>query len=276
MTLRSRNLLISIIFLLLSACLGVLVFLILRIDFNSTNLNLAIINGRAHYIHLSWKLSSQTPYINLVSPAISIVFAWAAALVFLRYFRKITSPQLFFLVLFWVSMGVEIMRALNLFCITQDAADYYRMIFVRIAMIGRLFGIMSLFAASLYMVGFKLKQQEIILIVITFISIAMANFIPIDGTQVGQELMFLPSTGYSLDTFRLIVGALTILNFLKYAFTSKEKSNYFLAIAVIFLLFGLELQFIATDWIIMTLSWIFLTAGTGWMTRRFINNYMWY
>lgn len=276
MTLKSRNFLIASIFLLLCACAGLLVFILTQLNIGNAAIQETVARGSAQYLQWSWPLSSQTPYINLVSPAISIMLAWTVAIVFLRYFRKVTSPQLFFLVLFWVSMGVEIVRALNLLFVMYGASLLQQQILTRLAILGRIFGAMSLFAASLYLVGTKLKHQGTILVVISFLSVCLANLVPLDSDAIGQDLLFLPAAGYSLDSLRLVAGLLTILNFIKHAVSSRDRENLWLVFAILSLIAGLELQYMATDWILTALSWLLLAIGTAWLGRRFINNYMWY
>ena len=276
MTLRSRNLLILLVFLLLSAGMVVYGLLIFHLDLDSPVIKTMLGQGLANYFDNQWKLSEQVLFINIVSPGISTLIAWLAAIIFLRYFRKITSPQLFFLVLFWLSMGTELVRVLNLFLITHDATLNQRILLSRIAIMGRLTGSLVLFAASLYSAGIKFQRQESVLVAAVIIAVSISWLVPFDMDRVGQELLFVPAQGYTLDGLRMFIGVLTILNFLKYAITTRDVREFVLIIPITFLLVGQELMFLSFNWIGTILTWLFLIPGSIWVTRRFISNYLWY
>ena len=263
MTLRSRNLLVLCFFLLL--CVGLVVYglLILNIDWRSPVFETMLAQGQSRYLNFSHPLNDQVVLVNVISPGISLLMAWLAALVFLRYFRKISSPQLFFLILFWLSMGTELVRVLNLFLLSTDATLNSQVLLARLGIMGRLTGSLVLFAASLYSAGIKIRQQEVMLGLAIIIAMTISWLVPIDADRVGQELLLVPARGFSLDALRIFIGMLTIGNYFKYAITTRDAREYLLIIPIAFLIIGQELLFLTTDWLGMT-------------ARRFISNYLWY
>ncbi len=276
MTLRSRNLLILLVFLFLCVGMALYGFLIFQVDLHSAKLSSLLVQGRAVYLGIQWPLSSTVPLINIVSPGISLLIACLAAVVFLRYFRKISSPQLFFLILFWLTMGTELVRVLNLYLLTHNGTLNEHMALARLAIMGRLTGSLVLFAASLYSAGIKFQRQESVLVFILLLASAISWLVPIDPDHVGQELLLIPSQGYSLDALRIFIGLLTISNFLKYAITTRDVREYMLIIPISFLFIGQELMFMSFDWFGTVIAWLFLIPGSLWLSGRFISNYLWY
>jgi hypothetical protein len=276
MTLRSRNLVVSLFFGLLTVGLLVYAFLLLNLDWQSPILGEVLSQAHFRYLEFNGPVSSQVLLVNVFSPGISLVMAWVAALVFMKYFRKISSPQLFFLILFWLSMGTEFVRVINLYLIVQDVSLNMQMFLSRLGIMGRLVGSLVLFAASLYSAGIKVRQQEAMLALAIIISTAISWLVPMDVDQIGQELLLIPARGFSLDGLRLFIGVLTIGNFLKYAIITRDMREYLMLIPIILLIIGQELLFLNTDLLGMSVAWIFLATGSIWVAKRFINNYLWY
>lgn len=232
--------------------------------------------GQANYLFLSWSLSEQTGLFNLLSPGVCLLIAWLASFVFLRNFRRISSPQLFFFLLFWISMGFELVRVLNLYLLPMDVPVSTHLTLSRVDTFGRLFASLSLFAASLYATGVKLQHQGTILAGIVIVAAVLSYLIPFDSNRVGQSLMYVPSEGFSLDAMRLVAGALTLLNFINHAISSRDSGEVSIIMPVILLIVGHELVYASATWFGVILSWISLAAGTFWLSRRFMNDFMWY
>jgi len=276
MTLRGRNILTLGLFGLLSASFVVFVVLLFNIEPGLKAAQNLIEDGRAHYVFFSWTLTPGVPYFNIVSPGVCIVVGWFATFLFLRNFRRVSSPQLFFFLLFWLSMGFEIVRTLNLYFLTQDLSVLARTVLTKIDTFGRLFASFALFAASLYATGLKVQGQGTILIVLVVVSAVLSYLVPFDSGTLGQSLLYLPADGFSLDVLRIVAAILTLLNFIKHAVTSRDSNELSTIVPVLLLLFGHELVYVSTSWIGTVVSLAALAGGTLWLTRRLMSDYMWY
>jgi hypothetical protein len=267
---------VSLFFGLLTVGLAAYAFLLIKLDWQSPLLIEILSQAHFRYLEFISPLSAQVLLVNVFSPGISLLMAWVAALVFMKYFRKISSPQLFFLLLFWLLMGTELVRVVNLYLLTQDVCLNTQVFLARLGIMGRLAGSLVLFAASLYSAGIKVRQQEGMLALAIIISTAISWLVPIDVDKFGQELLLIPASGFSLDGLRLFIGLLTMGNFLKYAIITRDTREYLMLVPIFLLISGQELLFLNTDLPGMAVAWIFLATGSIWVAKRFINNYLWY
>ncbi len=276
MTLKARNIIILVFFVLLCLAIAGFVFLVLSVDFANANLGSEYSKAMGQYLDLEWSIEPSVLIINVTNAGASVVLAWIACFIFLRDFRRVISPQLFFLVLFWLSMGFEIIRIINIYAIVSHESIGTRMALSRLEMAARVFGSLSILSASLYASGIKIKNQGYLLASISIISLAVAYLLPLDVTRLNQTLLYSVSGALNTDSFRIIAGILSIVNFLKSALSSRDINDYVTLVPIVLLLGGYELAYASTDWLVLSLAWTCLTVSMVWLTRRFMSSFMWY
>jgi len=276
MTLRSRNYLVTAMLGLLGSVLVLYVILLINLDLHNPALLGVLKGSEGHYFNVSWKLGVEQLTIGIFSSGIAIVLAVSMAIVFLSTFRRVSSPELFFVFLFWASIAFETCKVVNMYLIQSGGSLQMLGLVSRFYYFGRLTGVLCMLSASLYLAGVKMQYQGILLYLNIAISVAVAYLLPIDSTVFRQGMTFLAAGDYSLDPLTIMLGLLSILNLSKYVFTNKEKGNVLLVVSFVLLLLGHELLYISYNWITLGIAWLSLAFSTVWLNRRFVRSYLWY
>ena len=276
MTLKARNALVLLMTLLVTILLVTCVLAIFSVKPQAPLFKDLLSHASGRYFQLSWPLSKGEIQAAFISSGLSLFVAISMAILFLAMFRRISSPELFFIFLFWATMAFEVAKVINLWCIQTGLGMHFETLISRIYYCGRLTGALCLFAASLHLAGVKLQYQGTLLILILGISATCALVIPIDTTTRCQGLLYLSSSDVSPDVLNVLIGILSLLNLAKFSLSSKKSRDLLITIPFSLLIVGHEFLFVAANTSMVVVAWIFLTSGTVWLCRRFVRSFLWY
>lgn len=192
-----------------------------------------------------------------------------------RYFRKTTAPEVFFFLLCLLLLVPDMMKPLQLVLLDLSLPPAYSALLTRALYFSLSFGVLSLFAASLFVVGIEHQRGGIVLAVVLALSVGIAYVIPVDSLELG---LYMSHRVGSQNLYRMVlsvIAGLTVLNFANASLGSGSRDYIVLAGSAGALLAGRLWGFWGTQvWEIIGATAL-LVLGAVVFGIRCYNMYLW-
>jgi len=192
-----------------------------------------------------------------------------------RYFRKTTAPEVFFFLLCLLLLVPDMLKPLQLVLVDMSLPPAYPAVLTRVLSFSLSFGVLSLFAASLFVVGIEHQRSGIVLAVVFALSMGIAYVLPVDSLELGLSMT------HRLGYFRLyqmvlaVIAGLTVLNFVNATLASGSRDYLVLAGSASALLAGRLWGFWSTQTWELTSAAGLLILGAVIFGVRCYNMYLW-
>jgi hypothetical protein len=177
----------------------------------------------------------------LTGMASLLLFAVLANLGVRTLYRRTDSAELLFIMLFCLSLCMEAWRIGNLIFQAFGLPQYLNVVVTRAVLFSRFFGLLCLLVSSLYAVAMKYTQYSVLIGGMAVLAFTLAGILPLDTSL--YEATFLYKLGDRQGYFfvRLILAALTVINFFVAARQRRSRRFAVAAVAGLFLFVGREL-----------------------------------
>jgi hypothetical protein len=177
----------------------------------------------------------------LTGMASLLLFAILANLGVRTLYRRTDSAELLFIMLFCLSLCMEAWRIGNLIFQAFGLPQYLNVVVTRAVLFSRFFGLLCLLVSSLYAVAMKYTQYSVLIGGMAVLAFTLAGILPLDTSL--YEATFLYKLGDRQGYFfvRLILAALTVINFFVAARQRRSRRFAVAAVAGLFLFVGREL-----------------------------------
>lgn len=191
-----------------------------------------------------------------------------------RYSRTV-SMELYFFAFWALALSAEILRIESLRGALLDASFPERSLVTRLLLTMRFLGTFSLFAGSLYSVGFSEDRQSVPIGAVLLASLALGTGLPVNTGTFGSDL--LQRVGYA-QLYGFLSGACLLGASANYALAARMtgEGGYKLAALGSALIFvgGLALRASRSPASVI-LGALGLTAGTALFLRKINAYYLW-
>lgn len=211
---------------------------------------------------------------GLISIFILVCFSFAANLSISSLYRKTASPELFFAMLFLISLSLEAWRAGALALNAMSMPVSLEATATRVVVFSRIFGLFCLLASSLYAAGMKYTHYSLLTAGILLLSFTLAATLLVDSSTF--QLNFLHRMGDRRDyrTILAVLAALIVLSFLAAGAIRRSLRFAAAAAASLLLLGGRELLSYGISPVPAVLGTLFLLAGTVVFVRNIAVYYL--
>lgn len=192
-----------------------------------------------------------------------------------RYFRKTTAPEVFFFLLCLLLLVPDMLKPLQLVFLDLALPPAYAALLTRALYFSLSFGVLSLFAASLFVVGIEQQRGGMVLAVGFALSVGIAYVLPVDSLELGLSM------SHRVGSFRLyqlvlaVIAGLTVLNFVNASLGSGSRDYLVLAGSATALLAGRLWGFWGTGPWEITLAAALVVLGAVVFGVRCYNMYLW-
>jgi len=205
---------------------------------------------------------------NQVHASLAVAWAFAlAATVTLgassRVFRRINSSELYFFLIFLLSLTFETLRTVELYLLYVDVPPVYGVLLTRLIVAARVTGAISLFAAGLYAVGVEYPRIGTMTIVVIVASTVFVSIVPVDTNVVQATLLHRLEGQSSLQIAILALGALTIINYGIAGSRGHRERGGLIALAGACVVAGSQLMWFAPGLIPGTVAAVLLAVGSS-------------
>ncbi len=215
------------------------------------------------------------PYAAFVSVILSCIYALIVLILIYFYFEKTQCQEILFFTFFVLSFCFESFRFAVPLNAGLELPRIYVIIAGRIMLFGRTFGVLSLFAASIYAAGFEMQKQSHLILIIVTVSLIIASGMPIDALTWDSSLNLV--SGYSTMTLLTESGifVISIISFFAAVFSRGSKQFIRIGLGSILLFFGRNLLLNSDTWIILPIAAGLMGVGTWFVSSRLHQIYLW-
>jgi hypothetical protein len=197
----------------------------------------------------------------LTAVLVLLIFALLTRISLGGLFRKTRSPEIFFLIVFAVSLCLENLRLGIILCQAWSLPTDLSLLLSRGVYLGRTLAMMSLLAASVYAAGLRYTHISVLTGLLFLISLTLAAIIPLNTVRLQINFVYPlgDRQGYLFLNFGL--GFIILLNFIIARLIRREVRFLFMALAGAFLLLGKELLAFAVSPLLLAAGLLFLALG---------------
>lgn len=216
-----------------------------------------------------FKVHSYTPLISIL---FCLLYSFAASITIFVLFEKTQAPEILFFANFVLSLSLEMSRMAIPLISFYDTSLTYAVFTGKILLFSRLFGLFSLFLASIYAAGMEMKRYGILLILNAAICLALASGVPIDSMNWDTALT--PLYGF-IDMFFLIEATIVGITILSFFISIKNKSSkdyVYVSLGILLVLLGRDIL-IHADTLLEPVIAVFILAFGTWMYCKNLHQY---
>jgi hypothetical protein len=276
MTLSGRNRLVILGILWSSLILITLGFFAFRAFSVFPELQKQAISRPSGFVHpLLAPLVKGNSYAPLFSMLCSVLYSLAGIITIYILFEKTQAPEILFFANFILSLSLEISRMAIPLITYYNTSLTYAVFTGKILLFSRLFGLFSLFLASVYAAGMDMQRYGMLLILNAAICLALASGVPIDSMNWDTALT--PRYGFT-DMFLLIettIVGITVLSFFIAIKNKSSKDYIYVSMGILLVLLGRDILLHADTYVELALAVPVLGFGTWMYCKNLHQYYLW-
>jgi hypothetical protein len=204
-----------------------------------------------------------------------VVYTLAVSILIYFFFEKTQSPEILFFSLFTLSFVFEVMRFMPPLKKLYDFSGVFLVLGAKILFFGRFFGVLSLFASSVYAAGFELQKQGTVVVAIAIAALVISLGIPVDGFSWNTNLVMLSGYTVILRTAEMGILAISVISFFVAAHTRGSREYLIVGLGAFLVCTGRALFINADTWLTPIPGFIMLCAGTWLISAKLHEVYLW-
>jgi hypothetical protein len=192
-----------------------------------------------------------------------------------RLFRRTSSPELLFLMLFLASLSLEVWRAANLLFHLLPVPAAVAAVATRAVLFGRLFGLCCLLASSLYAAGLRYSHYPAAAGALALLAFTLAAVQPVDATTLTPSFLYALGDPQGYHAIGAVLAALIVASFLAAALIRRSTRFAGVAAGAALLLAGRALAGYGASPAASAAGVLALAAGTWLFVRQIAMYYLW-
>jgi hypothetical protein len=177
----------------------------------------------------------------LAGMACMLLFAILADLGVRTLYRRTDSAELLFVMLFCLSLCLEVWRLGNLVFRAFGLSQYLGIVVTRLVLFSRFFGLLCLLVSSLYAVAMKYSQYSVLIGGMVVLALTLAGILPLDTSLHEASFLYKLGDRQGFLFVRLILAALLVVDFLVAGRLRRSRRFVVAALAALMLFAGREL-----------------------------------
>jgi len=204
----------------------------------------------------SWQVRSTDVVAALAATGALGIVASLGLIGASRVFRRVSSAEIYFFALFLTGLAFEQLRLMQLYLLQLNLPAVYGTVLTRLVIVARIGGGISFFIASLYAVGVDYPRTGSITIAVGLFAFLFVYLNPVDTVVINATLLHPVAGQSSLELVLLIVGAISIVNYLIAGVRGHRERGFLMAVAAISIVVAQQIA-----WSVPSLPW--LIAGVA-------------
>ncbi len=204
----------------------------------------------------------------LASLAGELLFSISAMIVLYFSFRKTKSPEIFFFIIFLISMSFDSLKASFELIRILDLPPYYGVLITRAVYFGRFLGTLAILAGGLFSLGAEYQRMEIYLGVAFLLAFTLAAAVTVDMTQPEPYLLYNMGNVRELGIVSTLFLSFGVFNFVLYAIQNSSRDHLLIAGGLALVIAGREILFFVQNPIVLGVAFLLLVSGTTLFGER--------
>jgi len=213
--------------------------------------------------------------LMLVSLAMELVYAVAAIVVLYFSFRKTRSPEIFFFIIFLISMCFNSLKAPFVLLDAIGMAPYYGVLLTRAEYFGRFLGTLAILTSGLFPLGAEYQRMEIYFGVSFLLAFALSAAITVDMTEIGPVMLFEMGHSRELGIINVIFLFFGVFNYVLYAIQNSSRDHFLIAAGLALVIVGREMIYHSQHLVFSVIALVLLVAGTVLFGERTHSVHLW-
>ena len=194
---------------------------------------------------------------------------------FRRLFRRMSSLEIYFFLVFLITLSFDGLRILNWIFLLKQITPYFGGMMTRIVYFGYFMGLFCMFTSSIYAGEISYQKAGTLLSVLGILSLALSYSMPVDITTLTPILLYRVGGDAYLLLVRGGLMGLTVLSFARSAFLSRSKEEWSICVAAAVLLLGREIAFFHSDTPLGFVGIFLLGIGSFYFSRKSYLKHLW-
>jgi hypothetical protein len=216
--------------------------------------------------------AAYAPFAAMLS---AVVYALVTAICIYYFFEKTQSPEILFFALFALSLAFEAVRIMTPLKLVYDLPGVFLIIAQRVLLFGRHFGILSLFAASLYAVGLRSQKEGVILFSSMVVALVIALRLPVDGLSWDSSFSMISGFQAMFRTLDVMFVLITAVDFFVSAWARGSREYAAAGFGALAVFLGRNALIYADSWAVPLPGIALIVAGTWVFCSRMHRVYLW-
>lgn len=275
MTLATRNaiLLAGLIFAFLVLALSIYVVVLLL----ATGYHVAegTFSSTRTWLVWTWKTTRGAFAATIVEIVVLAIAAAGGGLLLRRYFLKTSAPEIFFFIVFILSLCFDSLKAVHVLLLVHDVPSYYGVIVTRAVYFGHFAGMFCLLAASLYAVGVQYQKHATALGIAALVAFAVAYIVPVDSLVLYPTLVYRVGNESTIQIILLILSVLIVSSYGTAVLKETTNERAVTALAICLAVIGRELLFVSEGPIGIGMGLALVLAGGAMFGLKNYDLYLW-
>ena len=192
-----------------------------------------------------------------------------------RLWERTASAEIFFFLFFLYSISFEAIWLWSAIAIAKEAPVFLGVMFSKIILFGRFFGLISLLFSSLYAIEMSYQKFPILMLTPILISLALAYTLPIDSSVLMSNFLYRLGDAKSHWIVTIVLEIVTILNYLIAAYRREKRPFVWIALGVFLILLGRELLILMLGPLPTAISIVLAIAGIWIFSKQIYRLYLW-
>lgn len=229
----------------------------------------------AKVLFWDWQASSDTPIDSALLAGIIGLISLVGLIVTARVFRRVGSPEIYFIALFLFAMALDQCRIIQLSLLIHRLPSAYGMLTTRIVEFGHILGLLALFVSSIYATGVEYPKTGSLTAMLFALAFALVYFAPVDSVALTPTLLYAIGTGSRFQIVSVVIALFTIVNYAYAIARGPREDSMPVAVAVMAMVVGRELIYLVPAPASFVVGGILVAGGLGLYLGMNRSNYLW-
>jgi hypothetical protein len=204
-----------------------------------------------------------------------ILFAAAAMTILYFSFRKTTSPEIFFFIIFLVSMSFDSLKATFTLLEVMSFSPAYGALITRAVYFGRFLGTLAILTGGLFFLGAEYQRMEIYLGVAFLLALSLSAAVPVDITETEANLLFRLGNARELGIISALFLGFGVFNYALFAVQNSSRDHVLMAGGLALVIAGREMLFFMNNTFAIIAAFLMLIVGTTLFGERSHAVHLW-
>jgi hypothetical protein len=212
---------------------------------------------------------------NIAVSTALILISLIAGTILKSYFKKSTSVEIFFFILFVISLSFEALRVELLLLHLNKQPVYFGAIITRIIFFARIFRVLCLFTAGLFATGFTYQKYELFIGLAVLIAFTLAGTVAVDTSRMLDELIYEVGNRSEVRVVLIGLSGATVFNFVLGGILHNNRDYLFIGASTACAFVGVELLIHSLGLCFIIPGFFLLIGGIFLYSNRVHALYMW-
>lgn len=160
-----------------------------------------------------WEVGPQGAVYSLAAAGFLGLISAVAVAVSWRLFRRVSSAEIYFMTLFFMSLSAELLRIAQPLAEAAALPGFIGVLVTRVVLFGRLAGALALFAAGVYSAGADYPRIGTVTALLALLSFLVVYFVPVDDARMTASFVHVTGGRTSVDLMLAFLSVGTVVNY---------------------------------------------------------------